>query len=139
MAKLPNQKRFLTEDFPSQKNWIGALLQSLNQFMESVVGALDRSLTVADNMDAQLAQVTVLTNGGSPASITETATFKVTTRSRPTQLLVGKVEIVSGAAVTGAVFPTWDYVPATNVIKITGFFGLGASSKYKINLTVLTS
>lgn len=137
MAKLPNQKRFLTEDFPSQKSWIGALLQSLNQFMESVVGSLDRGLTVADNMDAQMAQVTVTSTGS--GVITEPASFKVTTRSRPTQLLVGKVEVVSGSAVTAAVFPTWEFVPASNTLKITSIAGLANSSKYKINLTVLTS
>lgn len=137
MAKLPSIKRFAAEDFPSEKSWIGGFFQGLNQFLESVVSSLDASLTVADNLDAQLAQVTVSTNGS--GVITDNAVFKVTTKSRPTNVLVGKVEILSGTAVTGAPFPTWEFIPASNSIKITSFTGLAVSSKYKINLTIFTS
>ncbi len=137
MAKLPSIKRFVAEDFPSEKAWISNFFQGLNQFLESVVRALDKSLTIADNIDAQLAQVSVSSNGSS--ALTDSSVFKVTTKSRPSNVLVGKVEVVSGSAITGAVQPTWEYVPASNSIKITSFTGLAVNSKYKINLTIFTS
>lgn len=138
MAKLPAIKRFAAEDFPSQKAWISDFFQGLNQFLESVVRALDKSLTIADNIDAQLAQVSVSTPTAA-TTLTDNAVFKVTTKSRPTNLIVGRVDVITGTAITGAVQPTWDYVPASNSIKITSFTGLAANSKYKINLTIFTS
>ncbi len=38
MARLPSIKRFVTEDYPSEKSWIGQFFQGLNQFLEGTVG-----------------------------------------------------------------------------------------------------
>lgn len=137
MAKLPPTKRFVAEDFPSQKSWIGNFFQGLNQFLETTIAALDAGLTLTDNLDAQVAQATVSTD--SSGVITDNIVFKVTTRSRPTQLLIGKIELLSGTPPVVAIFPLWEYVPASNSIKISSVLGLPASSKFKLSFTIFTS
>lgn len=54
MATLPPIRRLATEDFQSQKAWIGSLLYPLNLFIGAVSNALSKGLTFADNMAAQV-------------------------------------------------------------------------------------
>lgn len=131
MAKLPSLIRLLVEDFPDQKEWIGKLLQPLNQFMESTAASINKSLTVQDNIDQQYVEVSITGNASS--------TFKATTKNRPSGVSVINVVTVSGTAPTAAVQPIWEYVPATNSIKVTSWYGgLNSSSKYKITLHIHT-
>ena len=61
MAKIPTIRRLSVEDFKEQKSWIEPLFDVLNQFILSVVTALNRRLTISENMLAQVAQVAVQT------------------------------------------------------------------------------
>lgn len=131
MAKLPPLIRLLVEDFVDQKEWIGKLLQPINQFMEATAASLNKSLTVADNLDQQITTITIR---GS-----ENATFKATTKNRPKGVMVTQVVTVSGTAPTAAVQPVWGYVPATNSIKISSWHGgLSSTAKYQITLFIHT-
>lgn len=132
MAKLPKNKKLIQEDFPSQRSWIAKLLQPLNQFMETVALALDKGLTVGENLDAQIAQVVV--TGG------EEVSFSIRTRSRPQGLLVTRVEIIGGneVALTEAVWPTWEVDPVNNTVKISSWIGLDSGTRYRITLFVHT-
>lgn len=133
MAKLPRTKKLIQEDFPSEKNWIGKLLLPLNQFLETVGLALDRNLTVRDNLDMQISTVTITGD--------EEVSFAITTRSRPMGVLVTSVELVSGTGTpTAAVQPvTWEVDTVNNVITVNSWHGgLDSSSKYKITLLVHT-
>lgn len=132
MAQLPRTKKLIQEDFPTQNSWIGKLLQPLNQFMETVARALDRSLTVGDNLDAQISQVVVTGN--------QEASFSINTRSRPQGLFITRVEIIGGTevALTEAVWPTWTIDPVNNTVKILSWIGLDSGTKYRITLFVHT-
>lgn len=59
MANLPPIKRIIAEDFPDQKSWIAKLIWPLNTFMEGVVSALNKRLTFAENMNAQIKTIAV--------------------------------------------------------------------------------
>lgn len=61
MAKIPTIRRLAVEDFKEQKSWIEPLFDILNQFILSVVTALNRRLTISENMLGQVAQVAVQT------------------------------------------------------------------------------
>lgn len=131
MSKIPLIKRLMREDYPDQRSWIERLISPLNTFMETVSAAMDRNLTVSDNLDCQVITVTVSTG--------DSTLFSAKTRARPNGLLVWKVVTLSGSDPTAAVMPVWTYVASTNSIKITSWLGLAASSKYQITLQVMTS
>lgn len=136
MALLPPTKRLVPEDYPTQMSWIEQLLQPLNQFLESTVAALNRGLTLNQNLDAQVLDITVTTTAGSAAPVT---LVPVTTKSRPTAVLIGNCRYASGNGTTAAVFPLWEYLPASRQIKINTIYGLGASTKYTLTLVIFTS
>ncbi len=64
MASLPVIKRFLTEDFPKQADWIGGLFYPLNQLLNTIYSALNNGVTLAQNVQAQVK--TLLVSGASP-------------------------------------------------------------------------
>ena len=64
MAKIPTIRRLSVEDFPSQKSWIGKFFEVLNNFIISVVAALNNQLTFTENMVAQVDKIRVRTSSG---------------------------------------------------------------------------
>lgn len=134
MAKLPRTKKLIQEDFPSERSWIGKLLQPLNQFLESTNLALDKGLTITDNLDQQTVQVTVTGN--------EEVSFPIKTRSKPLGVVVSRVELIEGSdAPTAAVQPvSWEVDSTNNIVTIDSWHGgLNASSRYRITLWIHTS
>jgi len=133
MAKLPQIKRLATEDFPDLEG-IEKLLQPLNEFMESIVLALNNQLTVGENLIGLEREITVRTDsGGDPL---EVAAFAWTLRQRvPVHAIVTRVITRSGVAPVAATGVTWSF--DGNAVKINDIFGLSPSSEYLINLIIL--
>jgi len=67
MARLPQSRKLLVEDFPNQP-WIAPLLSAVNQFMDDVRSTLNQGLTVDDNMLGKM--ITVELDGQFPKRIT---------------------------------------------------------------------
>lgn len=61
MAKAPNIRRLLVEDFPDQADWIEKLLQPLNQLSITVQTALNRGISLRDNAGVGYLEVTLNT------------------------------------------------------------------------------
>ena len=129
--KLTFLKRFLVEDFPSQQSWIGELLNPLNQAFEQLSQAMNKSLTIADNLDAETQEITFT---GS-----DTVTFKVATKNRPKGVLVSNFVTVSGTAPTAAVQPVWSYSSTDQTVTINSWFGgLSSTAKYRVTFFIHT-
>lgn len=129
--KLTFLKRFLVEDFPSQQAWIGELLNPLNQAFEQLSQALNKNLTISDNLDAETQEITFT---GS-----DTVTFKVTTKNRPKGVIVSNFVTVSGTAPTAAVQPVWSYSSTDQTVTINSWFGgLTSTAKYRVTLFIHT-
>ena len=93
MAQLPKLSRFQTEDFgKDQRKWIGKLLQPLNSFMQSVVSALDKNLTVNQNLQGEIKSITV--RGGT------TTSFKYTPTQRPQVVMIGRIIDRTGSIIS---------------------------------------
>lgn len=108
MAKIPRLKRIVTEDFPSEKSWIGKLLSPLNDFMESVTAALSKRLTFGENMACQIFELTF--DGRFPAKVSWNA------QGRPLGVLLLEVRRKSdGAPPAGAVSLPWTFNQAREV------------------------
>lgn len=129
--KLTFLKRFLVEDFPSQQAWIGELLNPLNQAFEQLSQALNKNLTISDNLDAETQEITFT---GS-----DTVTFKVATKNRPKGVIVSNFVTVSGTAPTAAVQPVWSYSSTEQTVTINSWFGgLSSTAKYRVTLFIHT-
>lgn len=134
MANLPQIRRLLIEDFASQKKWISPLLLVLNSFMEAVVNALNKSLTLAANTTGDVR--TVILAGTLPVSTTWSKP------QTPTAVLVGNVQLVGGAAVSpsAAVWVQWAMSSDGKSLQVTSIFGVTptTSNQYVLTLVCLT-
>lgn len=131
MALLPKISRFQSEDFgKDQRKWIGKLLQPLNSFMTNVVAALDRNISVNQNMQGQIKAISV--TGGS------TTKFKYEPSQRPAIVLVGKVLNPSGALVANPVTCVdWSDDGAGN-ITVESIPNLTSGTKYTVTFLILS-
>lgn len=67
MAKAPNIKRLLTEDFPDQAEWIEKLLLPINQLSVTISTAFNRGLTLRDNL--QVGQLELFVDLSQPSAL----------------------------------------------------------------------
>jgi hypothetical protein len=129
MAKLPTIKRLLKEDFPGQ-DWIDKLLQPINLFMETMVSAFNKNITM-DNLKANI-NTFEYTNTASIAN-----QFSVGLGTAPKHVTVGNVVGRNGATITGPVWFTWTYDYSNDQLIINTIYGLGtANGKYDITVMV---
>jgi len=71
MANPPSVRRLLVEDFPSdQQEWIGTLLQILNQFMDETEFALNKGVSLTKNSLVQVKTMTFKGNATIKGTLT---------------------------------------------------------------------
>lgn len=129
MASPPSYSRILREKFPADLTWLQQLIQPLNSFMTDVSQALTNRLTVGENMDAELKDVTC--DGVYPIKVAWSRTTK------PGYGIIGKVEMLDGSSVTlpAALTLVWSFNQAGQ-IEISDVIGLDDTStkKYRLKL-----
>jgi hypothetical protein len=133
MAKLPLIRRILREDLPEAPEWILPLLDSINQFFDSVYYALNRNLTLVENVDTQYKTFRVFA-GTNPED--NTFNFALTMHRVPVGLTVEKVTQIASTYVpiTSPVFCSWR-VESTTIV-IDAVTGLTAGQSYDITVLV---
>ena len=128
MARIPSIKRLVVEDFADQKSWIGKLFLILNQFLGVTVAALNRGITVNDNMAAQ----TTVLNIDLSQPIPYPVSFLNTIPGQPriVGVTIWNVTENSGspATITNATSLAWTY--SGNQISIQNVAGLTTGKKY---------
>ena len=132
MARIPSIKRLTTEDFKDQGSWIGKLFAPLNDFMASVVVALNKGLTFQDNFSAQVKVLEFEKDANSfPMS------FACTLTTRAAGLWIVKAEHVAGTpdTLTTAVWADWQY--DNGVVTINNISGLTNGKKYRISVIII--
>lgn len=137
MAKLPVIKRVLREDIPNAPDWIGKLLYPVNLFFEQVFNALDKNLTLSENIQSQIKTVSFTTSSaydGTEANF-DTVSFSLDLPVKPQGLFIMQmlVDADNFTAIETAPFVNWLEINGTvNIYLVTG---LSASTSY--NMTVL--
>lgn len=131
MGTLPAIKRFLVDDFPDQASWIGNLLYPLNLLLNTIYANLNNGLTIAQNMQAQIAVLPV--TGASP---TTSFNWKFSTSGAPLGITVVNVAQTSGAgsSILAAASCQWSY--SAGIISITNITGLNSANSYNITFIV---
>lgn len=130
MSKLPSIKQILPENFATLA-WMPRLLAPLNQFFEETIRALNRQLTVNENMAGALLTVTL--DGTYPLKITWPLPA-----ARPVFVAVGAVSRTDGQAVTLTSAPAvqWSFNQAGQ-LQIDGVTGITPSPTARYVLTLL--
>jgi hypothetical protein len=129
VSKLPSINQLKKEDFPDQP-WIEKLLVPLNTFMRSVYSALNRGITIGDNISAVAREIEFV------YSTTGQISFLWSLTARPAHVLVTNV-VSFGTTPSGAVSCLWEF-DGTKV-KITAMTGLVANSRYRVTFLGLTA
>lgn len=141
MAKLPSINTLRVEDLPDAPDWVTPMLTQLNSFMGSVYRALDKDITVNDNIAASLKQISFKTRSDYSTSVTKTDGFNVQKiynplRTKPVGVIMTSiVNLTNYAVITDPVSIHWDYLDGYINIKYVA--GLADSTKYEINLLIL--
>ena len=133
MASKPTVKQILTENLPTGKDFawlVPVLISPLNLFMDQVSRALNRRLTVTENMDGDIKTVTL--DGTFPVKI-------AWDRSRPKSVIVGGWSQSTGttAAPTATVGIDWSFNQSSE-IQIDAVYGItpAAATKYSLTLQI---
>lgn len=132
----PQFKRLIVDDFQSQKDWITALFQPLNTFMEETQLALTNNLTLSDNFNGSIVTLT-LTSVPSLES-----PYKIAWDSKrgiPKAVLVGRVALTDNKDFTASAAYGINWKYDSGYIYIVQFFGVTPSdtSKYNVNFVIL--
>lgn len=129
MAKLPPIKRFLTEDFPKQADWIGNLFYPLNLLITTIYGALNNGITLKENCMTQVKTLSV--TGASPS-----VSFPYQYSPQiPIGIVIASVVQTNTPAVTLTVAVGCQFTVSSGVITAT-VKGLDASSVYDVTFIV---
>lgn len=64
--KLPSQKKILREDVKDAPNWINPIIDTFNNFAETVYQALNRNITFSENVGCFIKEVTYKTTSNYP-------------------------------------------------------------------------
>jgi hypothetical protein len=137
MSELPQIRRLLVEDFLEQKDWISKLFIPLNNFMDGTFSALNRGVSLRQNMAADIKVVTL---NRVPTAL-DYASVAWSIPQKPIAVHVGRVQRTDNTAVVLAsvVQVQWEY-DLTKGFRLTNLIGLTPTSTatYDLTLTIFT-
>ena len=136
MARLPVVKKILREDVKEAPNWIERMLWPINQFFESVFNALDKRLTLVENVRAQIKEITFTTDASYP-SVWENIEFPREIPAAPQGLFVMQIlqDEDNHTPITTAGHADW--LDLNGVITIFHISGLTAGETYTVRFLVV--
>lgn len=135
MSALPPYRRIGLEDIKGAPSWIEGLITILNNFMETVYGALNRNLTFSENFRAEFKTFNL--TGGASADLNK---FRFTTslKLKPIGLLPMAVTELGGDYVVLTnpfSIPSWRW--ESGQIIIESITGLTSGQQYNVTVLVI--
>lgn len=134
MSALPPYRRIGLEDLKGAPSWVEGLITILNNFMETVYGALNRNLSFSENFRAEFKSFTL--TAGATADLNK---FRFTTalKQKPTGVIPLQVTEVGGnyVVLTSAIsIPSWRW--ESGQIVIESISGMTSGQQYNITILV---
>lgn len=135
MAELPTIKRVLRQDLGRDvPSWVDSLLSPLNQFMEEIYSALNKSLTIPENVQGQKITLNFKTLSNYTTKNFTEIVFRNNLGKRMNLILVGNIVKVNDPSHKfDSVFVSW-YDNGDGTVTIRYISGLENSSEYNITL-----
>lgn len=134
MSQLPPYRRIGLEDVKGAPSWIEGLINVLNNFMETVYGALNRNLSFSENFRAEFKSFTL--TAGVTADLNK---FRFTTalKQKPTGVIPMQVYELGGNYVVLTAplsIPSWRW--ESGQIIIESISGLTSTKQYSVTVLV---
>lgn len=128
--KLPIVQQLNRQDFPEAPAWISKVLYPIQLFFTIVYGALNKQLTLQDNLSCTIKQFSVVAG---PLDTDNTFSFPIDLKRIPVEL---NAYCTNADGNYAPVYPqvSWNYV--NNQIVINGIKGLTDTLKYNFTVTV---
>lgn len=140
MSNIPVFRRFTISDYPNAPDYMAQMFTPLNTFCEQTVSILNRNVAIGENVQGQKFQVRFTTDANYATGTFTPILFNYTGSGQPDQLLVGRVNNVSGATILTPVTVTnWflNINKSPAVITINYIAGLAANETYVVSLIAL--
>jgi hypothetical protein len=133
--KLPQQKKILREDLKGAPEYVNGIIDPVNSFMESTYQALNKNLTLNENLSSFTKELTYKTVSTYPTNQPVT-TFKNSLKIRPTGVWVMQAyDKTTYTPAPGPVYVPW-IVDNNGDIAVHTITGLEANKTYLIRLVV---
>lgn len=131
--KLPTIKKILREDLKAAPDWVGRLIDPINSFMESVYTALNKNITLYDNVASFIKEISYKTPATYPTGV-ENVSFINELRTRASGVVV--LQAFDKATYTGVSIGNPAWIEDVSGIVISPITGLEASKTYTIRFVV---
>ncbi len=132
--KLPQSKKILKEDVKDAPSWVDNIIGPINSFMETVYQAMNKNITLSENIASFLKEITYTTPSTYPSGVDNVEILN-TLKSRAIGVMVMQAyEKNTYIPAAGAVYVPW--VESNTNIVISTITGLAASKTYIIRLLV---
>jgi hypothetical protein len=133
-VKLPTQKKILREDLKEAPSWVNGIIEPVNTFMESTYQALNKNITLQENIASFIKELIYTTPSTYPSGVADVS-FMNTLRTRPIGvLLMQAYDKATYVAPAGPVYVPW--IEDNGTITISTITGLAASKSYLIRLAI---
>lgn len=133
MAKIQSFRRIIKEDVEEKyRPLVEKIGTSINQFADDVTSALNNNITIADNLNQFIKDVTFsVDSSGSP---NPALSFKSTLTGLCQGFTVIKVENLTSSTVYPTNTPFISFGENNKLITVNNITGLVANNKYKIRI-----
>lgn len=132
--RLPQQKKILREDLKDAPPWVNGIVSPVNAFMENVYNALNRNLTLNENIASFTQEFTYTTPSTYPTGV-QNMSFLNQLKTKPIGVQVMQVyDKATYIPAPGPVYVPW--VEVNGSIVIYPITGLEASKTYLVRVVV---
>ena len=133
--KLPTQKKILREDLKGAPEYVNGIIDPVNTFMESTYQALNKNITLTENIASFVKELTYKTDSTYPAA-QPIVTFKNELKKRPIGVVVLQVyDKATYIPAAGPVYIPWITDGAGDLVVYT-IPGLAADKTYLVRVVV---
>lgn len=135
MAPPPKKTQLNREDLKDAPKWVDKVLEVLNPFIQAVVAALSRGLTLQENMASQVKTVVFTT--GSAIGDSFPLAFRSELSAPYACWLAQCIPLESSGSVSGGVsIHTWK-LTTSGMVEVSYLSGLQANTKYRCTFIIL--
>ena len=127
-----SSKKLSLEDFKEQQQWIGGLLQTINDTLGQLVQLLNNGISIEDNLHQEIKEIKFLND-----STAFPIKFKTKFNTYPKGLQLIYCIDSSNVDLTSCPFINWSF--SNGIITITSITGLTVSRTYTARILVIYS
>lgn len=132
--RLPIQKKISREDMKEAPSWVNAIIEPVNNFMNTVYLTLNRNVTYADNFGSFIKEIDYSTDASYPSNVPNVS-FVNDLKVKATGIHVAQIYNKSDyTPPAGPVYIPW--IEINGSIIIYPITGLAASTNYLLRLVV---